>query len=653
MLSSTKYILRILLICIPTALFADDTPPPQRQGYSGLGAETVSNNDLAKYAPQALDPSRSRRIAAMYDIRGTGVGLTTSNGDRQVYSSAVTGVLQVWRQDGPHRFPVALSGGEDVTYAVAIAPDDSFVIVARDERGQQNPSLYQLSLAGGSLQLVPHTPKAQTELQYISDDSKSIYIRSNDISVSSYAIYRHDLTKGTRVLVFNHPGIWSIVDHRGDESWLLAKDLGSAHREIYEYDLAKKHLTPLLGQDAPGEYEVAYGTRRGQLLVRTNTRGEFFELYSLESGVMTKISHDVKGDIDRFKIDDARIRIYYEVNDGGYARTFVLNATTLRLLSIPGLPRSENVSIVGVSHNGRFVELALDGSNSVPQAWTLDWQNGTITPWRSPSTPEIDITSFRGATLESYPARDGAEIPMLVWRPAKCKEPCPVVVYFHGGPEDQTRPGFNRYAQLFVNAGFVFAAPNVRGSSGYGRTYAHADDGKKRLGVIGDIEDAAKFIRLKWARGGVSPRIGVMGGSYGGYAALMAMTCFSGAYDAGVDEVGMSDLASFLTNTAPYRRELRISEYGDPTQDADALRLLSPVNCVDRAKGPLLIMHGVNDPRVPVGESIQIQKRLEARHIPSTLILFPDEGHGNAKRENWILSVGHTLTFFERHLFAK
>jgi len=264
--------------------------------------------------------------------------------------------------------------------------------------------------------------------------------------------------------------------------------------------------------------------------------------------------------------------------------------------------------------------------------------------------PEIDTTTFARVTLESYTARDGTKIPMFVWRPKTCDKPCPVVVEFHGGPEGQARPGFSPGLQLFVDAGFVFIEPNVRGSSGYGKAWLHADDAAKRLQVITDIEDAAKYIRTAWAKNGVAPKVGVMGGSYGGYSTLMAMTYFAGAYDAGVSNVGISNLTTFLANTAPYRRILRATEYGDPDQDADALVQLSPLTYIDKLAAPLLVIQGLNDPRVPVGEALQIYRGAVLPRSQAPLIVFADEGHGAIKRQNQVLTIGHTIAFFTKYL---
>jgi dipeptidyl aminopeptidase/acylaminoacyl peptidase len=249
---------------------------------------------------------------------------------------------------------------------------------------------------------------------------------------------------------------------------------------------------------------------------------------------------------------------------------------------------------------------------------------------------------------------------MLVRRPAGCelgstssnRAPCPVVVSFHGGPEGQSRPGFNLRAQLFVQAGFVYAEPNVRGSDGYGKSWFHADDGRKRLSVITDIEDASKHIRSAWQVGGVAPKVGIYGGSYGGYSTLVGMTMFAGAYDAGASVVGIANLVTFLNNTAPYRRALRISEYGDPAADLEALEQLSPMTYLDRVKAPLLIVQGATDPRVPVGEALQMHEALERKGVSSKLIIFADEGHGMQKRENRVLEMGHVLEFFRTHLTA-
>lgn len=643
----------------------DDAPPPPppadaasptAPGYTGLGADSVTPEIIARFAAAPLPPEVSRRIQAMLDVRAAGTGYLTRDGKRMYATSAITGTAQVWRQDGPLAFPVQLTGGEDRTTVVGLSPDDRFLVVARDVGGEENPGLYLQDADGGALRVILHQPKVQASLQYITDDSRALYYTANDVDPGSYAIYRFDVATGARTRVFDTPGLWRITDRRatsaGDE-WLLTKALGNTHQEIYRYAVATKTLTPVVGQGQTEQYDVAFGPRPGELFVRTNQPSDYQRIYRRTAdGALVPVTPELRHDITGMVIDEARTRLYYVVNQDGFLRLHALDARTLKPLALPTLA-GDNQRFASVSRDGRYVQLTVDGARLPPTSVVWDWKTRRATTWRLPMTPEIDVGSFAPVALETYPARDGTPIPMLVRRPAACATaatPCPVVVDFHGGPESQSLAGFDASAQLFVDAGFVFVEPNVRGSSGYGKAWLHADDGARRKDVVTDIEDAARYIRTAWAKGGVAPRIGVMGGSYGGYATLMAMTYFAGAYDAGVATVGISNLVTFIQNTAPYRRILRMSEYGDPAQLGDVMRELSPTTHVDKLVAPLLVIQGVNDPRVPVGEALQFYRAMEARQVPGGLILFADEGHGTSKRGNQVLARGHTLAFFERHL---
>jgi dipeptidyl aminopeptidase/acylaminoacyl peptidase len=630
----------------------------QAETYKGLGAESVSAADVAKFAAPPLPDAVSRRIQALLDIRGASDGLLTRMGDQAFFTSRVTGQYQVWRQNEPMGLAVQVTGGEDRTEVKDIAPNDSFVVVSRDVGGQENPGIYSLPLAGGALTVIQHTPKVQTFLEYIADDSKSLYFRANDIAADSFALYRWDVATQKKEKVFDQAGLWSIADHKGTE-WILVKTIGNTVNEVYTYDLTSKTLTPLIGVGKNQEYHVRFGAKPDQFLVRTNEPSEYFRIYELKRGgtELKPITAETKFDVEEFSIDDVRLRIYVRTNEAGYAKTKVLDAKSFKELKLPKLPDADHIRVTSIAHGGRFINIALDGAQMPGQSLVYDWQKKKLDTWRVPMTPEVDVTKFADATLESYPARDGTAIPMFVRRPASCPAagaktgtPCPVLVEFHGGPESQTRAGFSEKAQAFVDAGFIVVQPNVRGSSGYGKKWLHADDAARRLDVITDIEDASVYIKKTWTAGGKVPKLGVMGGSYGGYSVLMAMTYFAGAYDAGVQSVGISNLKTFLLNTAPYRRALRVSEYGDPTKDEAALAKLSPITHVAKLKSPLLSIQGVNDPRVPVGEAMQFYKEAERRKIPGGLILFPDEGHGVAKRANQVLAIGHTLAFFEKHL---
>jgi dipeptidyl aminopeptidase/acylaminoacyl peptidase len=644
--------------------------------YTGLGAESVPPEVLQKFRAPPVDPNVSRRVQAMLDVRAPSAGILSPDGRRMFFTWGVTGVRQVWRLDGPMSFPVQLTGGEDATSVAAVTTDGKTLVIVRDRKGEENPGIYLQSAEGGPLTVVQHKPKVQTQPQHITGDGRWLYFRANDERPDAYTIYRYELATKKIERVFGAsdataakvPGdnaLWSLADRRDDAGvLLLVREVGSNQAEHWEFDEGKRALTPLFGIGQREDDVAAYG-KGDTVLVLTPRFGEQRRLYRLDRTTQddakrfVPVSPELKWDVQSFEVDHAKQRVLLSVNEAGYSKPLVYDAATLKESRLPKLPAGDHVTFGATTRDGRRTTVTIDPGTAPAMSYVFDWSSWKLTPWHVPSAPEVDLSSFVKATLEEYPARDGTKIPMFVRRPKACTAeggaaalavPCPVVIDFHGGPEGQTRAGFSPRAQLFVDAGFVYVQPNVRGSDGYGKTWIHADDGAKRKNVITDIEDAAVFVRKAWAsKSGTAPKVGIFGGSYGGYASLMGMTYFAGAYDAGVQVVGISSLITFLENTAPYRRALRISEYGDPVKDRDVLLELSPITHVQKAKGPMLMIQGATDPRVPVGEAIQVHEALAKKGL-SQMIVFPDEGHGVQKRENNVVLLGHAIAFFEKQL---
>lgn len=626
----------------------------QQPAYRGHGADSVPPEVIAKFVAPPLPAELSRKIQTFMDVRAPGGGQLSPDGSRLYFGWAVTGTAQLWRLDGPDRFPVQMTGGEDRTSLADVTPDGKTLVLSRDRKGEENPGLYLMPADGGPMKVVQHLPKIQTSFSFVSEDGKWLYFRANDIQPNSYAIYRYGLATGVKETVFDEPGLWFVAGHKPDGRLLLSKATGSQAFEYWEWDPAKKAKTPLLGTEKPGDYRAEYGPKEGQLLVVTPELGEFRRAYLFEAGKWTPITPELKWDVSRASLDDAKKRVLYTVNEGGYSKVHALDAATWKPAEMPKLPPADQYAYGSTTADGRFTVFSVGTATALPQSWVYDWTSKKLTQWVVASAPEVDTTAFAVATLESYPARDGTRIPAFVRRPKSCDPaPCPVVVLFHGGPEGQATPGFSPGAQLWVDAGYVLVEPNVRGSDGYGKKWLDADNGPKRLDVLTDIEDAATWARTAFAAGGRAPKVGVTGGSYGGYATLVAMTKFAGAYDAGVSNVGISSLVSFLQNTAPYRRILRASEYGDLEKDHDALVKLSATTYIESLKAPLLLIQGASDPRVPVGEAIQMYEAAAKTGVPTSLVIFPDEGHGAQKRENRVLQTGHTILWFDRYLKGK
>lgn len=629
--------------------------PESSLSYVGHGVNSISQEMLARYASKSLPSSISAPIERLLDVRSEPYrGVLTPDGKRYFFTWEVTGCPQVWCVDGPHTFPVQLTAGKDATAVKDIVADGKILVIARDHHGEENPGLYLMSVDGGALTVVQHLPHVQTQYVGCSADGTTIYFRSNDQKNDQYTIYQYNLFTQERQVVFDQPGLWSVADISANGVLLLVRATGGSSQEYFRYTPNTRKLAPLFGHNEQAEYSAFFGADDEQIIVQTNALSNFSRLYVFERGNFAPLSPEVPYDVEAFTIPRCRNRVVYTLNEKGYVRTQAIELATRSEISALPTPAGAEMVLPGASTpDGRYTVFRLVWAERPATTMVYEWATGIATSWLRPSVPEIDLRQCAKAELIDIPVRDGSTIPAFIRRPlpgGTLQRVLPVIVSFHGGPEGQSFPGFDQQAQAFVQAGYIFVEPNVRGSTGYGKAYAEADNGRKRLQVITDIEDVALYVKRYFAVDGVVPKIGVFGGSYGGYSTLMAMTRFAGAYDAGVSIVGMSNLLSFLNNTAPYRRPLRISEYGDPEKDREALIELSPITHIEKIRSPLLLIQGATDPRVPVGEALQMYEAVKERGVKTDLIIFPDEGHGMRLRANQVLALGHSIGWFDAHL---
>jgi dipeptidyl aminopeptidase/acylaminoacyl peptidase len=261
----------------------------------------------------------------------------------------------------------------------------------------------------------------------------------------------------------------------------------------------------------------------------------------------------------------------------------------------------------------------------------------------------IDRDLFSEPELIHYKSFDGLEIPAFLYTPPGYRKgtPIPFIVDAHGGPEGQSRPWFQRNIQYLILNGFGLIYPNVRGSEGYGRDYMAMDNYKLRKNSLKDYKAATDWlIENGYTEKGM---IGIRGGSYGGYVSVGMITEYPDLYSAAVDAVGIVNFVTFLENTRAYRRALREAEYG-PLSDKEFLRSISPIHKADQIKTPLLVVHGVNDPRVPIGEARQIIKAIQRNGGEVDSLIWADEGHGSGKRSNTIEEYRKQVEFFNKYL---
>ena len=299
------------------------------------------------------------------------------------------------------------------------------------------------------------------------------------------------------------------------------------------------------------------------------------------------------------------------------------------------------------SPDSRRLAFTLTAPGRNPDVWVLDLPDGEARRLTRSSTAGIPPKSFRRPDLVRYPTFDGREIPALFYRPEDAGDPTDVavVVNVHGGPESQSRPAFAPVTQYLLNRGYGVFFPNVRGSTGYGKAYTHLDDVRLRMDSVKDLAHAAH-----WLRSCGHERVAVMGGSYGGFMVLAALTEYPELWSAGVDIVGIANLVTFLENTGSYRRGLREPEYGSLERDREFLESISPIHKADGITAPLMVIHGKNDPRVPVGEAEQIVERVKQNGGAVEYLLYGDEGHGLAKLKNRLDAYPKIAAFFDEHL---
>jgi dipeptidyl aminopeptidase/acylaminoacyl peptidase len=298
------------------------------------------------------------------------------------------------------------------------------------------------------------------------------------------------------------------------------------------------------------------------------------------------------------------------------------------------------------SADGRYLAMTISGATTPQDIWILDVKNGKFRRITKSPHAGVDLSALVRPELVRFPAHDDVELTGWLYRSSQ--EEGPTVLSFHGGPEGQERPRFRSDYQALLSHGISVFAPNVRGSSGFGKRFVNLDNGELRFDGIRDIKACVDYVVQK---GVADPgRIGIMGGSYGGYMVMAGLTSYPELFAAGANLFGVVNFETFFAQTEPCMAAISTIEYGDPQTQVDLLRRLSPIHKVDQVRVPTIVLHGANDTNVPVVEAEQVVESLKKRGVPVEYILFPDEGHGWRKTPNRIHSTVSITRWFTRYL---
>ena len=542
---------------------------------------------------------------------------------------------------------------DPIEWAHAARSGPGFVFLM-DQQGNDNAQVYYAT-GTGSVRQLTHGDFIHGSTVW-AHDGKRVAFYGNERDSLSYDVYVADVSTAAapQLLVGGHDDTWYPLDWSADDGKLLVwKYLSSSESYLYLADTASGALTPLEDKPKKAGIRTARFDPGGRgVYVLSDEASEFAQLLLKDpiTHLTRRVTPEINWDVEDFDVSPDGRYVAYVTNEDGRSRLTVLDTLGKVSLSPEGLPEGR-IGNPRFDRSGKRLAMSLETPNAPRDAYVYDLDKGVLTRWTRSEVGPLDTATLVAPELVRYPTWDssGGHARMLsawVYRP-KGGAAAPVVIDIHGGPEEQYRPGWNPFLQFLVNElGYAVVAPNVRGSSGYGKSFLALDNGTLREDAVRDIGSLLVWI-------GVQPgfdrtRVAVMGGSYGGYMALASIITYGDRLKGGIDLFGISNFVTFLKNTAGYRRDWRRSEYGDERDPSTRAFLdrISPLTNAGRIKKPLLVVAGENDVRVPASEAEQLVWRVRSTGGEVWYLTAKDEGHGfrkKANRDRYLLTAASFL----------
>jgi dipeptidyl aminopeptidase/acylaminoacyl peptidase len=564
------------------------------------------------------------RTASPADVSDAGV----------LVRSDLTGSMQLYR--------VPVGGGKleqltDFRDPVdgSFVPGSSRVLVERDDAGNERTQLYLLDT---ELEPLVVDPEFIHRTPSLSRDGKWLAYASNRRNGTDFDAYVRSLETGEERCVFRE-GYVETCDFSPDARLLAVRRATerSNDDELFLVDLETGDAQPVAAHDESATIGPPQWLPDASAFFFATSVGRDRTGVARWSAGKWEYVVESQWDLECV-IDDAGRTLAVVANEDGYSSIELRDPSTLGVAGELALPGRGVTSEHHFSPNG---ELAFRFSSArIPGDVWLGERRLTVSPG------EFDPDQLVEPTLHRFRSFDGEEVPVFLYEPRE--RPAPVVVYVHGGPESQLRPEFSALAQAVVASGYAVAAPNVRGSTGYGKRYEHLDDVRLRMGAVRDLGALHDWLAT---RDGIdASRAALFGRSYGGFMVLAGLAFQPERWAAGIEFVGISSLVTFLENTSKWRLSSREREYGSLAHDREFLEEISPLTHVDRIRAPLFIQHGANDPRVPVSESRQIHRVLTGKGIRCELLVHEDEGHQIGKLENRLETFERAAAFLQEVL---
>ena len=584
------------------------------------------------------------------NIRSAYTPVWLEDGQRVAFLTDITGTPQVWAVDTQGGWPDQLTFFTEKNWTLNAAPDGKRMICTRDIGGNERYQMFLLDSKGLEVARISHDMDAIYHFGAWSPDSNRIAFSSNERNGLHFDVYVQDLDGGEPLFVYQSTGMFDVLAWSTDSTQLIVlQSVSSAQTPLYLLDLPTGKIKPLTPLDKPINNLAVKWAKDGTIYLLTNQDRDLLGIATMDlaTGEVTYLFEDLKWDVESLAVSpDGRV-LAYTANQDGYKHIFISNQDTGERKLVDGLP-SGVVDTPVFSPDSKSLAVSVQSPTENLNIWTIDLE--TFTPRKITNSAKAGIpqAGLVAPELVHFDTFDGRSIPVFWYRPRAFEPPYPVILYVHGGPASQTIADFDPRFQFFLSRGYAILAPNVRGSSGYGKDYMALDDVELRMDSVADLEHAVSWLRDSAE---VDPdRIAIYGRSYGGFMVLSAITTYPDLWAAAIDVVGIANWVTFLENTSIWRRAHREKEYGSLEHDRDFISRISPIHKVDNIQCPLLVVHGANDPRVPVTEADQIVESLQKRNHPVEYLRYEDEGHKIAKLHNRIDSFTKMADFLARYL---
>jgi dipeptidyl aminopeptidase/acylaminoacyl peptidase len=574
-----------------------------------------------------------------------------------VFVSNLNGSPQVWTMPSTGGFPRLVTAFDDPVGFVTWSPDGRWLAFNVAPGGGLNEQIYLARPDGSGLRRLTEGGTENNFLGGWTPDGRSIFFSSNRRRGASTDSYLLDVASGEVRMVAEHRGVGGIRDvSRDGKSAVVSRVTNRGDNNLYLISLADGREALLTPHEGPGSFLGGGFAPDGRTVyLASNKDRELLALARVtigergQPGPVEVLAARADAELSGGTMNDQGTVIALLWNVAGRSELSWYDVPDQRMAEGPQLP-AEIAGGLEFTKDGQRLAMVLTGAAAPPDVWVLEMRTQQFTQVTHSPHAGVDLTAMVRPELVHYRALDGLPLSGWLYRPHEATGPGPTVLSFHGGPESQERPGFNSTYQALLARGMAVFAPNVRGSSGFGETFVNLDNGALRENAIKDIKASVDAVVTA---GAADPRrIGIMGGSYGGYMVMAGLTEYPDLFAAGANLFGIVNFETFFKNTQPWMAAISTVEYGNPETEAEMLRRLSPIHRIHRITAPTIVLHGANDTNVPVVEAEQVVEQLKKRHVPVEYVLFPDEGHGWRKMPNRIRSAVAIVRFFETHLKA-